>query len=153
MSSNSTLRIREATEDDLPAMTRISIEAFRGRHMNEAMFPEHLRVRPGDADRYDVILSRRRARLGRPNVHNLVVVNDTPEGEVVVASAEWQSVPEPVVPELTPEARAARDAGFPASLDREAIAVLESESALLDQTIRDALGEEGYENSWCEYPI
>lgn len=150
--SSSTLRIREITEDDLPALARISIAAFRGRPMNEAMFPERLRQRPGDADRYDVVLARRRARLGRPHVHNIAVVEDSEGEEVIVGSAEWQSVPEPLLAAslVTPEGRAARDAGFPASLDREAVAALERESVLLDQTIRDALGEEGYENSWCE---
>lgn len=144
---SSTLHIREAREDDLPTMTRISIEAFRGRPMNEAKFPPHLRILPGDEDKVGPVTERRRARLGRPNVHTLVVVD---EADHVLGAAEWQSVPEPLVPVLTPEAREARFAELPSCVDRAAIEALERDGLLLDQTIRDALGEEGYDNSWCE---
>lgn len=146
------LRIRKAREEDLPSMTRISIEAFRGRGMNEAKFPEHLRTETRDADRERLMTERRRARLDRPHVHVIVVVDDDEGGEErVLGSAEWQSVPEVIIPDLTPEQREARDAALPPCVDVEAIAVLERECALLDQTIRDALGGGGYDSSWCEF--
>lgn len=143
------LRIRKAQESDLPDMTRISIEAFRGRPMNEAQFPPHLRVLPGDGDKVGHITERRRAKLDRPNVHVIVVVDDDDDGRVL-GSAEWQSVPEPLVPYTTPEGREAELAKLPSCIDRGAVVELVTESLLLDQTIRDALGEEEYENSWCE---
>lgn len=156
------LRIRNAVASDVPQMTRLSIAAFRGRPMNDAMFPEHLRQRPGDIDREEVIGSRFLASLGKPGRHVILVVEEDDEedgaaelaeGEEdgrgrVLATAQWDAVPGPLV--QAPEEKAKALGGLPASFDKESLKEIEREGLLLDQTIRDAMGQEEYDNSWCK---
>lgn len=146
---SSPLHIRPARRDEINTLCQLSREAFRGRPMTEALVPQRLLQLHGtsEADALDFRAQRHRKAFDDANKHYVVVADaatDEPAGWAV-----WHSYPpDAVAPVLkTPEERAA----LPPYVDREALAVVEREGVLLDQTIRDALGEEGYENSWCEY--
>lgn len=145
---SSSLHVRDARKDELPVLTHIAVRAFRGRPMSEALFPEHLRLNPGDADK---IAFRQRSHLRRfdqDNQHYIVVVDDT---DTVVGFALWVSAQDPAKrAERTPEELQARNASFPKSLDLSALEAIEAATEVLDKYLRDALGEDEYNNSWCE---
>lgn len=152
----SPLRVRPARRDEIPALCRIGREAFRGRPLTEAINPPHLVGEAGDEAVVEFRAARQRRVFDDPEKH-FVVVEDAGAGAGEVAGyAIWHAYPVgPVVAAPPPasetaEARAARLAKLPPIVDVAALETLERETVLLDQTIRDALGEEGYENSWCK---
>lgn len=201
----SQIRLREARKEEIPLLVSMLINAFRGRAMNEAFFPERLRVREGDADQLSFrsermekqYAARDEARQAdpdekRPQCHYLVAVEvleeegsgSSPEGgeETIVGYAEWVghrgAAPAPnskesgdkaaaaAQPGLTEEERAEEEekkkekkrkreaeriAALPPSLDREAVDTAQKETAVLEGTLKEALGEEGFANSWCKY--
>lgn len=194
------IRLREARREDIPVLIPMLLNAFRGRAMNEAFFPEHLRVRPGDEDQVafraggmetrfaarnrelegddihspkgdddddddgDKIRRRRRrhyivAVTGRDEDGHAADGADAGAGETVVGYAEW--VDGSKKPSLTKEEeererereaelKAERIAKMPPSLDREAVEMAQRETVELEKTLKEALGEEGFANSWCE---
>lgn len=142
--------VRHARKDELNAMAQLSITAFRhsGRQVNAALFPEHLRVNPGDTDEIEFSVKNMVRTFDYKNRHYIVAVD---EQDAIMGWAEWTSGEDPIV-EMTPEEREKKKAQdiarFPRSFDMEAAQRLGREAETLSQRLREALGEEGYRNSW-----
>ncbi|KAK5996823.1 hypothetical protein PT974_02168 [Cladobotryum mycophilum] len=70
-------RLRQARDEDVPAMAALDVSAFLDSPMHKAMFPEHLRIKPGIQDQVEWNMTR--MRKGGPG------------GEIIVGSAEWSA--------------------------------------------------------------
>lgn len=131
-------------------MTQLSITAFRhsGRQVNAALFPERLRVNPGDTDEIELSVRNMVRTFDYKNRHYIVAVD---EQDTIMGWAEWTSGEDPIE-ELTPEERdkkrAEGIARLPKSFDLQAAQQLGQEAEELSKKLREALGEEGYQNSW-----
>ena len=142
--------IRYAQRDELPAMAQLSITSFRqsGRQVNAALFPERLRVKPGDTDEVDFSVRNMARTFDYKNRHYVVAVNNQDD---IMGWAEWTSGEDPVE-EMTPDERDKKRAEglarLPRSFDLEAAQRLGREAEGLSNKLREALGEEGYRNSW-----
>jgi hypothetical protein len=77
-------------------MAQLSITAFRhsGRQVNAALFPERLRVNPGDSDEVDFSVRNMARNFDYKNHHYIVAVNE--QGNIV-GWAEWTSAEDPIV--------------------------------------------------------
>ncbi|KAK2601384.1 hypothetical protein N8I77_010839 [Diaporthe amygdali] len=144
------IHVRYARQDELPAMAQLSITAFRqsGREVNAALFPEHLRVNPGDADEIEFSVKNMARTFDNKSRHYVVAVD---EQDTIMGWAEWTSGDEPVV-EMTPEEREKKRAEgisrLPRSFDLQAAERLGREADELSKSLKEALGEEHYQNSW-----
>lgn len=145
-----TQKIRYARKDEFPTMAQLSVAAFRhsGRQVNAALFPEHLRVNPGDSDEVDFSASNMARNFENKNHHYIVVVDGQ---DSILGWAEWISGEDPVV-DMTPEEReknrAERIARLPKSLDLQAAQRLGLEAGELSKRLKETLGEDQYQNSW-----
>lgn len=143
-------KVRYARHDELPAMAQLSITSFRhsGRQVNAALFPEHLRINPGDIDEVDFSVKNMARNFENKNHHYIVAVD---EQDTIMGWAEWISGEDPVV-EMTPDERekkrAENLARLPKSLDLQAAERLGKEAEELSIKLKEALGEEQYRNSW-----
>lgn len=143
-------RVRYARKDELTAMAQLSITAFRhsGRPVNAALFPERLRVRPGDTDETEFSVRNMARTFDYENHHYIVAVDDK---DTIMGWAEWTSGEDPrtdMTPEEREQKRAEGIARLPKSFDLEAAQQLGREAEELSKKLREALGEEGYRNSW-----
>lgn len=144
------LHIRYARKDELPTMAQLSVTAFRhsGRQVNAALFPEHLRVNPGDTDEIELSVRNMTRTFDYKNRHYIVAIDDE---DTIMGWAEWTSGEDPIV-EMTPEElekkRAEGIARLPKSFDLEAAERLGREAGELSKKLQEALGEEAYHNSW-----
>lgn len=141
---SSPLQVRKAHPSEIPIITQLQINAFRGRALNDALFPEHLRVSPGDQDELAHRIRGLERVFANPNRHHLVCVD---ENDIIMGYAEWSSGEDPIW-EVTEEERAARLARAPKSLDLEAAERIGREAAVLERTLKTALGDEGFRNAW-----
>ncbi|KAI3394533.1 hypothetical protein diail_2582 [Diaporthe ilicicola] len=147
--------IRYAREDELVAMAQLSVTAFRqsGRQVNAALFPERLRVNPGDTDEVRFSIGNM-AHSFRTENHSHIVAVD--EQNTIMGWAEWTSGDDPII-EMTPDERekerAERVARVPKSLDLEAAERLGREAGQLSKKLEEALGEGEYHNSWSRSDI
>lgn len=148
-------RIRYARKDELAAMAQLSITAFRhsGRQVNAALFPERLRVSPGDTDEIDFSVRNMSRTFDYENHHYVVAVDDE---DTIMGWAEWTSGEDPGT-DMTPEEREKKKADgiarLPKSFDLEAAQQLGREAEELSKRLREALGEEGYRNSWSRSSV
>lgn len=146
-----TFQIRYARKDELHAMAQLSVTAFRhsGRQVNAALFPEHLRVNPGDTDEVEFSVRNMTRTFDYKNRHYIVAADD--EQDTIMGWAEWTSGEDPIE-EMTPEEREKKRAEgiarLPKSFDLQAAQQLGREAEELEKKLRQALGEEGYQNSW-----
>lgn len=141
---SSSLYVRDARKDEIPVTADLTTRAFRGRPLSEALFPGC----PGGADEVQWRLGRYLQKFGQENYHYIVVVD---EAEKVVGQAIWMSAQDAGPPkELTPEEREAENASLPKSLDLGVLQTVKTATKELEKYLRDALGEEEYNNSWCE---
>ncbi|KAG8157282.1 hypothetical protein KVR01_012990 [Diaporthe batatas] len=144
------LKIRYARKNELPTMAQLSVTAFRhsGRQVNAALFPQHLRINPGDSDEIDFSASTMAMNFEKKN-HHYIVVADEQEG--ILGWAEWTSGEDPAV-DITPEEREKKRAEgiarLPKSMDLQAAQKLGQEAADLSKRLKEALGEDQYQNSW-----
>lgn len=142
--------VRYARKDELTAMAQLSITAFRqsGRQVNAALFPEHLRVNPGDTDEIDFSVRNMVRTFDYKNRHYIVVVD---EQDTIMGWAEWTSGEDAIV-DMTPEEREKKRAEgiarLPKSFDLDAAGRLGQDAEALSKRLREALSEEGYRNSW-----
>lgn len=155
-----TLKIRPARKDDLPAIMRLGYRAFKGRAMNEAVMPLHLRTNKDDpdAEALEFRLKRAQKNFDDPLVNNLVVVDDN---ELIVGWANWGAPPPPSPPQSAAEKAAAEEASeaknvataaeLPSSVDRDAWWTIVRKTDELWAMLRDALTEEEYTRAWREY--
>lgn len=147
--------IRYARKDELTAMVQLSITAFRhsGRQVNAALFPERLRINPGDTDEIELSVRNMVRTFDYKNRHYVVAVDDQ---ATIMGWAEWTSGEDPIE-ELTPEEREKKRAEgvsrLPASFDLQAAQQLGREAEGLSKKLREALGEEGYQNSWSRSSV
>lgn len=131
-------------------MAQLSVTAFRhsGRQVNAALFPEHLRVNPGDTDEIELSVRNMTRSFDYKNRHYVVAVDDE---DTIMGWAEWTSGEDPIV-EMTPEEREKKRAEgiarLPKSFDLQAAQQLGQEAEKLSEKLREALGEEVYHNSW-----
>lgn len=136
-------------------MAQLSITAFRhsGRQVNAALFPERLRIEPNDADEIDFSTRKMGRTFDYKNRHYIVAVD---EQDAIMGWAEWTSGEDPTA-EMTPEEREKKKAEgiarLPKSFDLEAAERLGREAEELSERLREALGEEGYRNSWSRSNI
>lgn len=116
--------------------------------MNDALFPEHLRVNAGDADELNFRTRSISRGFGNKNRHHIVVVD---EEDKVIGYAEWTDGDDPLV-DTTPEERDKKRAEeikrVPKSFNLEAAERIRRELGLLLDKLKETLGQEGYENSW-----
>lgn len=144
------LKIRCARKEEFPTMARLSVAAFRhsGRQVNAALFPEHLRVNPGDSDEVKLSVGDMH-RNSEKNNHHFIVVAD--EQDIIMGWADWICGEDPVL-DMTQEQReikrAERIARLPRSMDLQAAQRLGREAGELSKRLREALGEDQYQNSW-----
>ncbi|KAL1863019.1 hypothetical protein Daus18300_008175 [Diaporthe australafricana] len=142
--------IRYAREDELPAMVQLSVIAFRhsGRPVNAALFPERLRVNPGDTDEIEFTVRNTARTFANENRHYVVAVD---EQDTIMGWAEWTSGDDPIV-DMTPDERdrkrAEGIARLPKSFDLQAAERLGREAEELSEKLEEVLGEEDYRNSW-----
>lgn len=135
-------------------MAQLSVTAFRhsGRQVNAALFPEHLRVNPGDTDEVEFSVRNMTRTFDSRNRHYIVAADD--EQDTIMGWAEWTSGEDPIE-EMTPEEqekkRAEGIARLPKSFDLQAAQQLGREAQELDKRLKQALGEEGYQNSWSKW--
>lgn len=147
--------IRYARKNELSAMAQLSINAFRhsGRQVNAALFPERLRVNSGDTDEIKLSVRNMVRTFDYKNRHYIVAVDDQ---DTMMGWAEWTSG-EDSIEELTPEEREKKRAEgiarLPASFDLQAAQQLGRQAEELSKKLREALGDEGYRNSWSRSNI
>lgn len=128
-------------------MTRIFIDAFRDGPWSSFIFPEHLRVQPGDKDEYDWRLGKFSATFESPNRYHVVAVNrskDHDGKDGILGWAQWITASDQNEPKTGNEV-----VELPPSLDRANFEILAKEGQELDQFVRDALGKERGQSSWC----
>lgn len=147
----SSLDIRYAREAELPGIVQLMITAFRGRAMNDAFFPEHLkRINDGDSDELEFRTRNISRSFGSENRHHVVAVD---EQDQVLGYAEWaDGLDDTVVDDMTPEERDSKKAEgikrLPKSFDLNAAEKAMREMEPLSDKLREVLGREGYANSW-----
>lgn len=116
--------------------------------MNDAFFPERLRVNPGDADELEFRTRNISRDFGSKIRHHIVVVD---EEDKVLGYAEWTNGNDPVV-DMTPEERDKKREEWikrlPKSFDLQAAERVMKEVEPLSKMLKVTLGQKGYENSW-----
>lgn len=148
-------KVRHARQDELPTMAQLSVTSFRhsGRQVNAALFPEYLRINPGDSDEVDFSVKNMGRNFEKKNHHYIVVVDGQ---DNIMGWAEWISGEDPVV-EMTPDEREKKRAEgiarLPKSLDLQAAERLGKEADELSKRLKEALGEEQYQNSWSRSSV
>lgn len=146
------IQIRRARQNELPAIVQLMITAFRGRAMNDAFFPKHLRVDTGDSDEFELRTKNISRNFGNQNRHHIVVVD---EADRVLGYAEWTNGDDPIV-DMTPEERNKKRLEdikvLPKTFDLQAAERAMREIEPLSNKLKEALGKEGYDNSWSRSP-
>lgn len=139
--------VRYARKGELQTMAQLSVTAFRhsGRRVNAALFPEHLRTKPGDTDEVEFTFKNLWRTFESRNRHYVVAVD---EQDAIMGWAEWTSGEDPVVAMTPEEKKTTEVARLPESLDLDAAKRLGREAEELSAKLIEALGEEGYRNSW-----
>lgn len=128
-------------------MAQLSVTAFRhsGRRVNAALFPERLRVKPGDTDEVEFTFKNLWRTFEYRNRHYVVAVD---EQDAIMGWAEWTSGDDPIVAMTPDEQKTAETTRLPESLDLNAAQRLGREAGELSKKLREALGEDAYRNSW-----
>lgn len=168
MSDPQALRVRPTRKEDIEAIVRFSAKAFKGRPLSEALFPARLQTeptKPGEAigrEEFEYRVERLKVKFDKEDLHYVVVVDDQ---DTPIGSAIWQSPPGPSLdtkPDESDKEKAEKSDKKkveallgpenirPKGLDTEVVAWIESNINVLEGSLRDALGEEGYKNSWCQ---
>lgn len=144
---SSSYHIRKAEKDDLPAMIEVSKRAFAGGAMSDALFPEHLRTEDTENEKVQFHLSRHVDKIYDENRHYLVVVDDK---DTIAGIALWQTYVETGLNDKEAEEaeKAELRSHFPKSIDLAAAEKIEKLLEVLKKTIKDALGQEEFKNSW-----
>lgn len=150
------LRLREATVDDIPDMTRVGVDAFENDELNIAMFPYGPNPTP---DRHRADRTRWRSgmvleRMVKPGWISMVVVDEDKHGQVV-GYAQWTRPAPPEgqeahPPSVTQEAAASVSLEIdmsPPSFDQEK---LREFRIAQDREEKRVCGEEKTKNVWCE---
>lgn len=89
LNMSSSFQVRPAVEHDLPKIANLNVTAFSDSPYEQALWPPHLRQRPGTEDKEDWSLRRMRNAFGSSRTHLVVAVEVTPNGEMFAGYAEW----------------------------------------------------------------
>jgi hypothetical protein len=146
------LRLRQATLDDVPAMVRVGIAGFEDDELNLAMFPptpespnRHLE------DRIKFREGKTLDRMTKPGAYSMVVVDDALDGQIV-GYAQWES-PMPNSDEPsgnTLEATKKSGRHDPSSLDTKA---LEEWLVAMGAEQKRVMGPQGARDAWCKFGV
>lgn len=142
--ATSSFQIREARKSDFPAMVQVTLDAYRGRPLIEALFPPHLKSSQDDKEESLFREAHYERGLEKGNRHYPVVVNEADE---ILGFACWHNAPDPPEPEKTREERKAE---FPPSLDFDVLENLMVTVKKLQENVKAALGEEEFKRAWCK---
>ncbi|KAJ4393365.1 hypothetical protein N0V93_002573 [Gnomoniopsis smithogilvyi] len=145
---SSPLHLRDARKDEMYSLIALAGRAFKGRAFSDALFPPHLQTYPNEE--LDFRAERQLRRFDKEDLHYLVVAD---EADTPVGWAIWQS---PSISETKPgepegagaALRAALPKDLPKGLDLAVLAELEKGTEVLDKTLQDALGQDGYKQAW-----
>lgn len=146
------LRTRAARKDEIDVLTLSAAKAFKGRPMNDRLFPEHLRTSAAEPDEIvsreelDFRSQRQLARFDRDHLYPIVIVDDQ---DIPLGLAVWLG-PLYIEPEESEAQKAERVANFPKGLDVTVLKEIESNTPILNQAIQNALGEDAYKKSWSK---
>lgn len=146
----SSLQIRHACETELPTIVQLMITAFRGRAMNDTFFPDHLRSSNGYSEELKFRTRNISRNFDNKHRHRIVVVDDR---DLVLGYAEWTNGGDPVVGITSEERDKKKSEGIkrlPEGFDLQAAEKAMREIEMLSDMLKEALGREGYENSWSE---
>ncbi|OAQ93751.1 acetyltransferase (GNAT) family domain-containing protein [Purpureocillium lilacinum] len=82
--------VRRAREDDIPTIVTIKTESFSDSPYQKAIFPDHLRIKPGLQDQLDHYGPRMKRSAQDPcNYYVVAVVLDESGNEVIAGFAKW----------------------------------------------------------------
>ncbi|KAJ6442204.1 CAMK protein kinase [Purpureocillium lavendulum] len=82
--------IRRARADDVETITRLKVESFSQSPYQQAIFPEHLRIKPGLQDQIDWYSSRMQQSFLEPcNRYVVAVIADETGKETIAGFAKW----------------------------------------------------------------
>ncbi|KAH8882621.1 acyl-CoA N-acyltransferase [Thozetella sp. PMI_491] len=140
--------VRHATEDELTKLADIGSLAFKHNPQSELVFPERLRVKPGNQDEIEFRVGRWKKLLPEPTSHFLTAVEAKPDGtEELIGMALWTSPPEPgkEPTEEEKEKKKKEASNLPPFVDREAVTKLRESMQNWETSL---LGEEGTKNYW-----
>ncbi|KUI70714.1 hypothetical protein VM1G_06358 [Cytospora mali] len=148
----SSITLRSAAPSDLPRMASLIIDSFSAGPWGRFLFPPHLRVKPGRGDEFDFRLHKLASTFDSPGREHVCATIRQPgdEGEgVVVGWAQWIDSEGDLGPKEKREAGKEGESGahIVPGLDKEALARLTAEGELLEERIKDYLGERGTNNA------
>lgn len=143
---SSSLHLRKARKEELKTLIQISARAFKGRPLSEALFPAHLQTDPNQD--LEFRLERQRSKFDNEDLHYIVVADDQ---DKPLGWAVWQNPTQHATPPAGSEAaNASLRENPPPGMDLAVLDIFEKGTAALGKNLRDALGEDGYNNAWCE---
>lgn len=139
---SATITLRRATRADLPRITRMLVDAFAPGPWGRFLFPEHLRVNPGDRDEVAWRQYTLEAGFDSPARDTVLAC----QGDETVGWAQWIDVAAPKGSGLNPEemkAKMDRDLGpNPPGLDSAALDTLRTGGQELEKKFEEFLGAE-----------
>lgn len=154
----SKIHLRPATPADLPRMINILIASFAPGPWSRALFPSHLRTRPGDADETDWRLRVTAAQLNSPgHRHILAVVNSqtlsssssTPlqEEQTILGWAHWVDASRDPKSSFTPEEKRIDTeriwgSASPPGLDKAALEDMIRQGEQIEKPLQAVLNED-----------
>ncbi|PNP55417.1 hypothetical protein THARTR1_04247 [Trichoderma harzianum] len=144
-----TIRVRESTEDDIPAIARIAAAAFHPETdaIAARLFPARL---AGEGEAYSWRYAKKTASLSSTDAIIVVAVDDSLNGQVV-GFALWDvymyGQPQPEKAANQPPSAAQQLP--PPSFDQEAYAELR---AIVSADHQEMFGERGIKDVWRKFP-
>ena len=155
------VQLRPARDADVPTMAAIEVEGFHQGSYSQAMFPEHLRTKPGTQDQLEWRASRFKKGMANAATHYIVAtVEDESGSEAIAGFAEWvaprtgDAVAQPVqekTPEEREEARQRGLAALPVFMDRDAILRADEEINQLMKVAMPLFGDKKLGDMWSAF--
>lgn len=136
-----TIRVRDSTEDDLPAIARIAAAAFHPKTdvISARIFPSQQETRNLDNDIFSWRYAKKTASLSSPHAIMVVAVDDSLNDQVV-GFALWDVYSEKASNQLQPTAQEP-----PSCFDQDAFAELR---AIVSSDHQQMFGERGIKDVW-----
>lgn len=138
-------------------MAAITAGSFAEYPFSKAMYPEHLRVKPGVEDQVEWTIDRTRKGLEDPSTHHLVSTDADAEGrEIITGAAEWcaPKADDVEAPKKSPEEQAKdveeRLAKLPSFIDRETVLKGREEISQLLKESEPAFEGKSKSKMWSE---
>lgn len=143
---NMTIRVRESTEDDIPAIARIASAAFHPETdaIAARLFPARL---AGEGEAYSWRYAKKTASLSSTDAIIVVAVDDSLNNQVV-GFALWDVYGQPQLEKAANQPPSAAQQLPPPSFDQEAYAELR---AIVSADHQEMFGERGIKDVWREF--